>query len=118
MATIDRPPRFQEEDEDFGSESGGSASDKYIRVLPTLHYWQKTYGTSLGGQDQKAVRVFRDYESQEKTRRLQAELMSIKDGKVTDQILDVVVGKKRKIKYAGYDKWAALMLLWAANYKK
>ena len=44
--------------------------------------------------------------------------MSIKDGKVTDQILDVVVGKKRKIKYAGYDKWAALMLLWAANYKK
>lgn len=114
-------PRDNSEDypeEEFYASAGGSASDKYIRVIPTLHYWQKTYAQSLGGQDQKSVRVFRDYESQEKTRRLQQELMNIKDGKVTDQALDLIVGKKRKMKYGGYDKWAALMLLWCANYKK
>lgn len=93
-------------------------SEKYLRHMPTLHYWHKTYGVSLGGQDQKAARVFRDYESQEKVRRLQTELMSIKDGRVADEILDVVLGKKRKSKYGGYEKWAALMLLWLANYKK
>lgn len=92
--------------------------EKYVRHIPTIHYWYKTYGVSLGGQDQKAVRAFQDYESLERCRRLQAELKNIKDGKVTDQILDIIIGKKRKMKYGSYEKWGGLMLLWMANYRK
>ncbi len=102
-------------DEEFQFEE---PSEKAIRSVPTLHYWHKTYAKSMGGQDQKAVHLFKEYESQEKLRRLQQELMSMKDNQVSEMILDQILGKKRKMKYAGYHKWAALMLLWIAQYKR
>jgi len=89
-----------------------------VGVLPTLEYFQKMYAKSMDGADQKAVKVFKDYESHEKTRRLQSELMWIKDGKVSDAACNRIIGKKRKSKYTSYQRWAELMLLWLASHKK
>ena len=93
-------------------------TEKSIGNVPTLSYWQKTYGSTMEGSDQKAVGVFKDYESHEKLRRLQSELGWIKDGKVGTTACDRVIGKKRKAKYGGYQRWAELMLLWIAQHKR
>src|SRR5262245_57983848 len=103
---MDRKPPPEDEFPEITFEPG---SEGVLRHIPTLHYWNKTYGVSLGGNDHKAAHVFRNYEAEERTRRLQSELISIKEGRVADEVLNVVVGKKRKMKYGGYDKWAALM---------
>lgn len=89
-----------------------------LNHLPTIQYFQKTYGASLGGEDQKAVRLFKDYESQEKLRRLQFELTAIKDGKATFKACDRIIGKKRKERYSSYENWAKLMLLWIVQHKR
>ena len=44
----------------------------------------------MSGNDQKAVVVFREYESQEKVRRLQQELQWVKNEQVSEQVLPVV----------------------------
>ncbi len=88
--------------------------------LPALEYFQKTYGKTMEGSDQKAVKVFKDYESHERVRRLQNDLMCVKEGKASKAVCDRVIGKKRKAKYTSYEKWAALMLLllWMASARK
>ena len=83
-----------------------------ICSLPTLEDYDKSYGRSMDGNDQKAVVVFKTYETKEKVRRLQAELQWIKGGKVPADICDRIIGKKRQSKYRGYEHWAELMLLW------
>lgn len=83
-----------------------------VVLLPAVEYYQKTYAKSLDDNDQKAVRLFREYESQEKVRRLQQELLWIRDGKVKESTCDRLIGKKRKGKYEGYAGWGKLMLLW------
>jgi len=97
--------------EDDTSESG-------VGFLPTLEYFQKTYGKTMEGSDSKAVKVFRDYESQEKLRRLQSELTWVKDGKASRVACERVIGKKRKAKYNSYERWAELMLIWLSQYRK
>ena len=92
--------------------------EKSVGILPTLDYFQKTYAGTMDGADQKAVGVFKSYESQEKLRRLQAELIWIKDGKVTSAACDRLVGRKRKAKHGSYTRWAELMLLWITQHKK
>lgn len=98
-------------------EEGSKKKEQIIKLIPTLDYFQKNYGRSMEGNDQKAVRVFRDYEPAEKVRRLQHELQQIKDEIVADAVMDGVVGKKRKQKYKTYAGWASLMLMWLAAKK-
>lgn len=93
-------------------------ANKGLASLPTLEYFQRTYSKSMEGADQKAVGVFKDYETAEKTRRLQNELMWIKDGKVSESTCNRIIGKKRKSKYQSYNRWAELMLIWLATHKK
>jgi hypothetical protein len=95
-----------------------SNREKKLAHLPTIEYFQKTYGKTMEGSDQKAAGVFKDFESQEKLRRFQNELSWVKDGKVSGAACDRVIGKKRKSKYDGYEKWAQLMLLWLAQSRK
>ena len=94
------------------SDNEPKAPETQIASIPTVLEWQKSYGRSCEGNDQKAVRIFRDYESKEKVRRLQNELQLIKDDKVRENVLEEVVGKKRMQKYQSYSGWAKLMLLW------
>ena len=90
-------------------------SEGPIVSVPTIDYFEKTYGRSLEGNDQKAVWVFREYETKEKIRRLQQELIWIKEGRVPDNTLKALIGAKRRSRYEGYDKWAARMLLWLVS---
>ena len=88
-----------------------------LRAVPTLDYFEKTYGRSLQN-DQKAIRVFRDYESAERIRRLQNELVYVKDNRVPSKMLHNVLGRKREETFGGYSKWASLMLMWASQRKR
>ncbi|MCB0323797.1 MAG: hypothetical protein KDD69_09500 [Bdellovibrionales bacterium] len=108
-----------DEDFDFYDEEKQYDTDRAALVsLPTLEYYQRTYASSMANEDQKAVRAFKQYESQEKVRRLQNELMSIKGSLVREGTLDRLVGKKRKGKWNGYDRWASLMLQWIVSSKR
>lgn len=89
-----------------------------LSSLPTIIYYEKTYARSLGHNDQKAVGVFKSYESQERVRRLQSELVAIKNGHASEKACEVAVGKKRLAKYQKYEEWAALMLLWLTSAKR
>lgn len=84
--------------------------------IPTLDHYNRTYARTMS-DDKKALSVFRDFESHEKLRRLQAELMLVRDNKVMVKALDRVVGKKKKSKYESYSRWAQLMLLWMTSKK-
>ena len=97
---------------------GTNEDEGTITTVPTLHYYQKRYGISCSNNDQKAVRMFKEYESMEKVRRLQAELMWVSTGQVYTPVLDNVLGKTRKVKYSGYDKWGKMMLVWLAEFKR
>ncbi len=83
-----------------------------ITAIPTIRYYIKSYATSLGGNDKKACEAFKQYESQEKYRRLQNELTWMKEEKVSIRICDELIGKKRSGRYGSYERWAELMLLW------
>ena len=85
--------------------------EKRIAHLPTIEYFEKTYGKSMEGSDQKAATVFRNFESHEKLRRLQNELTWIKNGKVSVTACTRVLGAKRRAKYRTFEHWAELMLL-------
>lgn len=89
-----------------------------ITAVPTLDYWFKTYAKSCDGNDQKAIKIFREFESLEKYRRLQSEVLSIKEGKVSKKVLARILTKKREQQYQGYENWAARVLIWMAEKKK
>ncbi len=97
---------------DFNSDE---AESELVKFLPTLKDYERRYGVSLAGNDKKALRCFREYESKERVRRLQSELLLIKQGKVTEKACTQVVGKKRLAKYGSYEEWAKLMLLWLSE---
>ncbi len=94
-------------------EDQGSISD-----VPTIRYYQKRYAYSLSNNDQKAARMFKEYEALEMLRRLQAELLWVRNNQVLHTTLDSVLGKTRRSRYRGYDAWAKLMLLWISQAKK
>lgn len=109
------------DDEDYSDhhiEENREEAGKTVTQLPTLDYYQKTYAQSLGGNDQKATGVFKQYESTEKLRRLQNELQMVKAGIVSDSCCDRIIGKKRKSRHASYEHWAELMLLWLVSAKR
>ena len=76
--------------------------------------WVKTYGSS-GAEDVRAIGDFMTVESHELISMVRNELIFIAQGKYSDEILDKLVGAKRRVKHGGYDKWAQLMLQWMAS---
>lgn len=106
------------EQEEAHAPPGTEESEGSITAVPTLHDYQKRYALSCSNNDQKAVRLFKEYESMEKVRRLQAELMWVSSGQVYSPVLDSILGKTRKAKYNGYNNWAKLMLLWISQFKR
>lgn len=99
---------YDEEDE-YGYKSAD------VRFIPTIAYYERTYGKSVEGNDPKGCRVFREYESAEKKRRLEQELIWVKSGMVAEEICDQHIGKKRKAKWQSYENWGAKMLLWLSQ---
>lgn len=93
-------------------------SSQDVRFIPVIKDYESKYAKSMEGNDLKALRTFRDYESSEKVRRLQQELQWIKGDMVAEDVLDEVIGKKRKSKWQSYSQWASMMLQWLASCKK
>lgn len=84
--------------------------DAKITALPTFTYYHKMYGVSCSGNDRKAVGIFREYENQEKVKRLKSEMLSVSQKRVAEEVCDRFIGKNRKAKFNGYDAWARMML--------
>lgn len=97
---------FEEDDE-----------DRHIRSIPTLTFYQRMYAGPADNNDQKATKYFKQYESQEKVRRLQSELLLVSQGMVSIKVLDAIIKKTRKAKYKTYEHWGKLMLQWLAEAK-
>ena len=106
---------MSDDEEEYSYEEPKSAG---VMFLPTVKEYMKLYAKNMDGNDQKAVAFFKSYESQEKVRRLQAELILLKEGQVDISACDNIVGKKRSSKYGSYEKWGSLMLVWLAEAKK
>jgi len=85
-------------------------------VFRWTKYWIDNYGSS-GIPDQRAVQDFMDCETRELVDGLRNELVGLVQGAVTEEVLDQIVGQKRKGQYGSYVEWGKLMLLWMASYK-
>lgn len=88
-----------------------------VTGIPNIKYYDSMYGRSFEGNDRKGVHTFKMYESQERLRRLQNELQLVKGGRVTAQVCDMIIGKKRIARFESYEHWAELMLHWVAEKK-
>jgi hypothetical protein len=109
---------YDELEEAFFDEEKAYDQDRAPLVaIPTFEYYQKMYARNMDNEDRKAVTLFKQYESHEKLRRLQAELMNIKSSQIRESTLDRLVGKTRKGRWVSYEKWAGLMLLWINSAK-
>ncbi|MCB0358221.1 MAG: hypothetical protein KDD44_01245 [Bdellovibrionales bacterium] len=78
----------------------------------------RSYGKSFEGNDPKAVNAFKMYETDEKVRRLQTELVWLKNGRVDPKVCDAVIGRTRAVKYQSYQHWAELCLHWLSSAKR
>ena len=103
--------------DNFDSQNKKSGQNESVptALTPTIDFYEKKYSKGMDQNDQKAVSVFKNYESKEMFRRLQNELLLVKQGKVAESTLDLVVGKKTQTRYGSYQKWAEIMLLWAMS---
>lgn len=90
-------------------------SDERVRFVPSVKHYVDTYGKAFEGNDQKGAKLFREYETQEKLKRLRHELELVKNGQVEKAACENIIGKKRASKHRTYQEWARLMLLWLAN---
>ena len=81
-----------------------------LKALPALGSYQKTYATSLGNNDGKAIKLFKEFESQDKIRRLKAELIAISQGRVTDELCVRILGPARRSRFGSFSAWAKYAL--------
>jgi len=93
-------------------EKPKSVEEKKINQLPMVKAWETTYGKSCDGNDEKAARLFKEFESAEKLTRLRNELFQLRDGKVADQTALAVVGMRRIGRHTSAANWANLMIIW------
>ncbi len=93
-------------------------SNKKVSSLPSLEHMIKAYANHNDGNDQKAIDTFNMFETTEKMSRLKNELLWIRDGIVTEQTLERVLGLPRKIKFESYENWAKIMMIWISQLKK
>lgn len=86
-----------------------------IKFIPTIRDFILTYANKFDSNDQKAVKVYKMYESAEKTRRLQGELMALKNGRIAKHVCDNAIGRTRPARHQSYEHWAELMLIWISQ---
>lgn len=81
-----------------------------LKAIPALDHFQRLYGKSCAGDDKKAVRLFKEFESSEKVKRMKGELIAISQNKASDELCGKYLGKMRKAKFGSWAKWAMMML--------
>lgn len=82
----------------------------------TVIYWVKHYGSS-DSRDKRAVEDFNESETDDKVRVLKQQLYSIAQENYDTEMMDKLVGAKRRARHGSYHEWAKLMLLWLSNAK-
>ncbi|HMO16569.1 MAG TPA: hypothetical protein PKA63_02075 [Oligoflexia bacterium] len=93
-------------EEDIVREFGGLVN------FPNLSLYVKKYANSLGGNDQKAIKAYKFYETYDRLRALELELLAVKNEKASLHILRVILGDKREHQFGTWAEWAKRMLLW------
>jgi hypothetical protein len=81
-----------------------------VKGIPNLDFYRRTYARSCGENDDKAVRVCKEYESQDRNRKIKVELAQISQGNVSPILLEKILGKNRPVKSGSWEKWALMML--------
>jgi hypothetical protein len=85
-------------------------------IYNRVAYFVKEYGSS-GIPDQRAVQEFMECETAEMIRSLQNELIGLSKGNYDREVMDKVIGVKRRTLFGSYEEWAKLMLMWISGYK-
>ena len=80
-----------------------------------LRLYEERYARSCDGNDQKATRLFKEYEAREALERLRGELLAIKNDALHENVIIRWVGKKRIAKHGSAKDWARLMMIWLAK---
>ena len=83
-------------------------------MLKQVDYWVRNYG-SAGIGDLRAVQDYITCETNEAVQSLRNELIGLSHGKFSEDVLDRIVGIKRKTLHNSYVEWSKLMLQWIAN---
>lgn len=97
--------------EPMGINDGDTSIKDYpVKGIPNLDFYRKTYARSCGENDDKAVRICKEYESADRNRKIKAELVAISQDKVSPILLEKIMGKVRPAKHASWVKWALFML--------
>lgn len=104
------PTNPEIEDEESLEEVDKPQRDYPVKGIPNLEFYRRTYARSCGDNDDKAVRICKEFESQDRNRKIKSELISISQGNVSPLLLDRILGKNRPIKYLSWEKWALMML--------
>ena len=92
------------------SDDEPSKQEAAVKALPTLEQYMKTYARSCGNNDQKAAKLYAEYEATEKLNRLKREVSQVAQGIVAEATLIRVVGNARCSKFGGFDKWGRMMI--------
>ncbi len=85
-------------------------------ILKWIPIYIKRYGT--GRMDKDGIRDFVTCEDGNAVRMLLNEFAMVSQGRVADEVLDKLVGPKRKIQFGSYQEWAKNMLSWQAAAKR
>lgn len=87
------------------------AQDSYpVKGIPNLDFYRKTYAKSCGENDDKAARVFREFENQDRVRKVKGELIAISQSKVSPILCEKILGRSRPVKLGSWEKWALMMI--------
>ena len=91
-------------------QSVSAESENEVRFLPAVQFYQRSYANSCANNDRKALKIYKEFESAEKKRKLNAELNALAQGRVPEQICAQICGPTRKGRYGSYERWAKMML--------
>ena len=81
-----------------------------LKAIPAILYYQKTYAASCGNNDQKAIRLYKEFENRDKMQRLKVELHAVLKGRVGEELLGKILSASRKGRFGSYSKWAMYVL--------
>jgi hypothetical protein len=85
-------------------------SGTQLKGLPALAAYQKSYANSLGNNDAKAIKLFKEFESEDKIRRIKSELLAISQGRAAEELCLRILGPVRRSKFGSYAAWAKFTL--------
>jgi len=88
-----------------------------VKGIPNLDFYRKTYARSCGENDEKAVKIFKEFENTDRVRRVRTELVAVSLGKVSPELCEKILGKNRIVKHESWTRWATMMIA-AINSKR